>query len=139
MRKVFGYLRYDAFEELSIMNDLYHHELRLYKNFFQPVMKLQSKERIGGRVKRKYDVPRTPHQRLMESEQISEEDKEELHRIYLSLNPAKLKREIDAKLEELYKVYEEKRKTQQVDPYKKLVPRLVTFYMMQQHPVGLPT
>lgn len=138
VRKVLGYLRYDTLEELMIINDLYHHELRLYKNFFQPVMKLQSKERIGGRVKRKYDVPRTPYQRLMESEQIPEEAKEELQRIYLSLNPAELKREIDAKLEELYKIYEEKRKTQQIDPYKKLVPRLVTSYMMQQHPVGLP-
>jgi len=78
VRKVFGYLRYDAFEELAIMNDLYHHELRLYKHFFQPVMKLQSKERIGGRVKRKYDIPRKPYQRLMESEQISEEAEEEL-------------------------------------------------------------
>jgi hypothetical protein len=139
VRKVFGYLRYDTYEELAIMNDLYHNELRLYKNFFQPVMKLVSKERIGGRVKRKYDTPKTPYQRLMESEQLSEEAKEELQRMYLSLNPAELKREIDTKLEELYRVYEEKRRTQQVDPYKKLVPHMVTSYMMQQPKVGLPT
>jgi len=139
VRKVFGYLRYDTYEELAIMNDLYHHELRLYKNFFQPVMKLQSKERIGGRVKRKYDVPRTPYQRLMESGQISEEAKEELQGIYLSLNPAELKRQIDAKLKKLYNVYEEKRKTQQADPYKKLVPHIVRNYMIQQSPVGLGT
>ena len=49
MRKIFGYLRYDSYEELATMNDLYRNELRLYKNFFQPVMKLQSKERIGTR------------------------------------------------------------------------------------------
>jgi len=61
-------------------------ELRLYKNFFPPVMKLQSQERIGGKVKTKYDVPRTPYQRLMEPGQISEESREELQRIYLSLN-----------------------------------------------------
>jgi hypothetical protein len=139
VRKVLGYLRYDTIEELMIINALYHHELRLYKNFFQPVMKLTEKVRIGGSVKRKYDIPKTPYQRLMGSEQISEEAREELERIYLSLNPAELKREIDAKLEELYKIYEEKRKTQQIDPYKKLVPRLVTSYMMQQHPVGSPT
>jgi len=139
VRKVFGYLRHDTYEELAIMNDLYHHELRLYKNFFQPVMKLQSKERIGGRVKRKYDVPRTPCHRLMESGQLPEEDKEELHGIYCSLNPAQLKRGIDAKLEELYKVYEEKRKTQQADPYRKLVPRIVRNYMIQQSPIGLGT
>ena len=139
VRKVFGYLRYDTYEELAIMNDLYHHALRLYMNFFQPVMKLQSKERIGGKVKRKYDTPKTPYQRLMDSGQISEEAKEELQEIYLNLNPAELKREIDAKLEKLYKVYEEKRKTQQANPCKKLVPHMVRNYMIQQSPVGLPT
>ncbi|MBE0431370.1 MAG: hypothetical protein IBX67_06050 [Dehalococcoidia bacterium] len=66
--------------------------MRLYKNFFQPVMKLQSKERIGGRVRRKYDVPRTPYQRLMESGQLSEEARAELQGIYPSLNPAELNR-----------------------------------------------
>ena len=139
VRKVLGYLRHDSYEELAIMNDLYHHELRLYKNFFQPVMKLQSKERIGGRVKRRYDVPRTPYQRLMESGQLPEGAKQELQGIYCSLNPAQLKREIDAKLEELYKVYEEKKRTQQADPYRKLVPRIIRNYMIQQSPVGLAT
>jgi len=139
VRKVFGYLRYDTYEELVIMNDLYNNELRLYKNFFQPVMKLISKERIGGKVKRKYDVPQTPYQRLMESDQIPEEVEGELKGIYLRLNPAQLKRSIGAKLAEPYQVYEEKRGTQQVNPYKKLAPGTVTSYMIQQSPVGLPT
>ena len=139
VRKVFGYLRYDTYEELMIMNDLYHNELRLYKNFFQPVMKLVSKERVGGKIKRKYEASKTPYRRLMESDQIPDEVKEELKGIYLGLNPAQLKRDIDAKLAGLYKAYEEKRGTQQVDPYKKLAPRTVTFYMIQQPAVGLPT
>ena len=139
VRKVFGYLRYDTYEEMAIMNDLYHNELRLYKNFFQPVMKLVSKERVGGKIKRKYEAPKTPYQRLMESGQIPNEVKEELKGMYLSLNPAQLKRSIDAKLAELYKAYEEKRGTQRVNPYKKLSPRTVTFYMIQQSPIGLPT
>lgn len=129
-------LRYDTFEELALMNDLYRNELRLYKNFFQPVMKLQSKERIGGKVKRKYDVPLTPYQRLMESDEIAQEVKDELKGIYLSLNPAKLKRGIDAKLAKLYKAYEEKKNSQQVNPYRRLVPRIVRNYMIQQSPVG---
>jgi hypothetical protein len=49
-------------------------------------MKLQGKERISGKVKTRYDVPRTPYQRLMEPGQISEEPREELQRIYLSPN-----------------------------------------------------
>jgi hypothetical protein len=70
VRKIFGYLRYDTYQEQAIMNDLYRNELRLYKNFFQLVMKLQRKERIGGRVKRKYEVAKTPYQRLTASNQI---------------------------------------------------------------------
>ncbi len=75
--------------------------MRLYKNFFQLVMKLVSKERTGGRVKRKYDTPRTPYQRLMNSGQIAEESKRQLEAVYLNLNPAKLKQNIDIKLEKL--------------------------------------
>ncbi len=55
----------------------------------------------------------------MESDQITDEVKEELKGIYFSLNPAQLKRSIDAKLAKLYKAYEEKRKIHQVAPYKK--------------------
>jgi len=132
VRKVFGYLRYDTPEELMIINDLYHNELRVYKNFFQPVMKLASKVRVGGKVKREYEPSKTPYQRLTESDQIRDEVKEELKGIYLSLNPAQLKRSIDDKLARLYKAYQEKGRTQQVDPYKKLAPRTASFYMIQQ-------
>ena len=53
-----GYLRpvvsevnpYDTEEELVLINGLYRAELRLYKNFFQPVMKLIKKERVKGKV-----------------------------------------------------------------------------------------
>jgi hypothetical protein len=114
VRKVFGYLGYDTYQEMTIMNDLYRNELRLYKNFFQPVMELQSKERIGGRVKRRYEVAKTPYQRLIESNQVPEEVVKELTGIYLSLNPAELKRSIDARLAELCQAYEEKRRTQHV-------------------------
>ena len=139
VRKILGYLRYDTFAELSIINDLYRGDLRLYKNFLQPVMKLVSKERIGSSVKRKYDTPKTPCQRLMDSGQISEQTRKQLETVYLSLNPAQLKRSIDAKLDKLYHTYEEKRKSEQVDPMRKVVPHTVTSFMIQQPLVGLPT
>ena len=139
VRKVLKYLRYDTAGELILINDLYEGNLRLYKNFFQPVMKLASKERIGGHIKRKYDTPKTPYQRLMESGQIPEEAKRKLEGIYLSLNPAELKRGIDAKLDKLYRTYERKGGSQEVNPMRKLAPRTVTSFMMQQPPVGLPT
>jgi hypothetical protein len=138
VRKVLGYLRYDSYQELVLINDLYHNELRLYKNFFQPVMKLKSKERAGGKVKRQYDTPKTPYQRLMGSGQISAEAKRQLETTYLNLNPAQLKRSIDAKLEKLYQICKKKGKSGQVDPSRKVVPHMVTNYMIEQSPVGLP-
>jgi hypothetical protein len=48
VRKLLGYLGYDTFGELMIINDLYRNEVRLYKNFFQPVMKLISKDKDRG-------------------------------------------------------------------------------------------
>ena len=137
VRKLLGYLRYDTLSELGIINDLYR-DWRLYKNFFQPVMKLVSKERIGGRVKRKYDTPKTPYQRLMESGQICDKAIKQLETTYLSLNPAQLKRNIDIKLDELYQAYRQKRNSQQIDPMRKASPRTVTSFMMQRQSVGLP-
>jgi len=129
IRKLVGYLRYDTEEELEILNDLYGNELRLYKNFFQPVMKLVLKERRGGRIHRKYDIPKTPYQRVMESNQVTEAVRKELEALYLSLNPAQLKRDMDAKLNRLYQVYQEKNKTTGVEPFKKQKPRMVTNYI----------
>jgi hypothetical protein len=113
--KLLGYLRYDTFGKLMIINDLYRNEVRLYKNFFQPLMKLISKEKIGGHIKRRYSDPKTPYQSLMESNQVSKEVREELKGVYLGLNPAELKRGIEAKLDKLYRVYGEKRGSQHVD------------------------
>jgi hypothetical protein len=56
-----GYMRYTTKREQAIINELYGH-LRLYTNFFQPVMKLVDKERIGSKVKKKYDLAKTPYQ-----------------------------------------------------------------------------
>lgn len=108
VRRLVGYLRYDTVEEMNILNDLYRNELRLFKNFFQPVIKLVLKERVAGKIHRVYDKPRTPFHRLLESSEISEKKKQELKKIYGSLNPAELKRQIDKKLDMLYKTYQQK-------------------------------
>lgn len=93
VRRAVGYSRYDTEEELKIINELYGH-LRLYTNFFQPVMKLIEKTRTGSKVTKKYDKPRTPYQRVLESPLVFEENKEKLRQQYDKLNPAELKRSI---------------------------------------------
>lgn len=131
MKKYVGYLRYDILKEQVILNDLYQNELRLYKNFFQSVIKLISKEKIRGKICRKYDTPKTPYQMVMKSKEVSPEKKQELKKIYDSLNPAELKRAIDRKLGLLYQAYQEKRKSSGVEIKKKIRPFSLTFKMIQ--------
>ncbi|HEX3034955.1 MAG TPA: transposase [Thermodesulfobacteriota bacterium] len=138
VKKYVGYFRYDTKAELEILNDLYRNELRLFKNFFQPVIKLISKERRGTRVHRKYDDPKTPYQGVMESQEVKGEVKQELMKAYISLNPAQLKRAIDDKLNKLYKVYQQKNKSQGVASIrKKLQPSTVTFLVADSKPVSV--
>jgi hypothetical protein len=132
VRRPLGYLRYDTPQELDLINDLYRNELRLYKNFFQPVMRLEPKERVNGKTRRHYAKPKTPYRILKESGQLSREQIKTLDELYRSLNPADLKRRIDQKLTRLFTLYEKKRKgSVRVDPYKKLDPTSVSFLVMQ--------
>ena len=137
IRRVIGYLRYDTQEELNCLNDLYQNELGLYKNFFQPVIKLKSKERVGGRIKRKYDRAKTPYRRLIESDQISKEEKEVLTATYKSLNPAELKRTIDKKLDNLYEIYKKKKGQENIDLTNKLIPSMLSFSSMAQKEISV--
>lgn len=93
VRRAVGYLRYDSDAELKALNELYGY-LRLYTNFFQPVMKLTQKIRTGSKVKRCYDMAKTPYHRVLLLPSIPEDDKRRLEREYAKLNPADLKREI---------------------------------------------
>ena len=104
VRKVFGYGRRETEAELEIMNDLYRHEIRLYKNFFMASVKLIEKKRTGQngeKIKRIYDQAKTPYQRVLECGQVSEEVKLKSKEQYATLNPAELRRNIQAKLKKL--------------------------------------
>jgi hypothetical protein len=93
VRRAVGYHRYDTPQQLRLLNQLYS-RLRLYTNYFQPVMKLEEKIRVGSKVKKKYDQPKTPYQRVLESPQVEKENKEKLNQEYAKLNPAELRRQI---------------------------------------------
>src|SRR5260370_29102556 len=85
----------DRKERLVRVAALYE-PLELYTNFFQPSMKLKSKERHGARVIKKYDKARTPYQRVLESSFIDQVTKEQLRQRYQLINPAQLKRQNDS-------------------------------------------
>jgi len=108
VRKIVGHQRYDTEKQLRILNALYLNDLGLYKNFFQPIIPLLSKERIGGKLKRKYGEPKTPYQNVLSASNISKEKKEELTKIYQILNPAELKRRIKQKQDVLFKILKQR-------------------------------
>lgn len=93
VRRNVGYARYDTEEELTVLNELYDH-LRLYVNFFLPVMKLREKTRTGSKVTKKYDTPNTPYLRILRSKDMDGIVKRRLRKQYKTLNPAELRRTI---------------------------------------------
>jgi hypothetical protein len=102
VRTAVGYLRYDDAEELRLLNQIYE-QLRLLINFFYPSMKLREKIRIGARVKKRYDVPKTPYQRVLDSPFIDEENKKKLRKQFAQLNPAAITRRLVALQSQLTK------------------------------------
>lgn len=102
VRKYAGYFRYDTDEQLLLLARLYE-VLCPYLNFFQPQARLQEKVREGSRVKKRYDKPKTPYRRLLESPEIDELTKRKLRRQYSKLNPAQLMREINSLQRKLFK------------------------------------
>ena len=108
VRKTVGYARHDTEEEVKILNEIYE-VLRLYVNLFQPTAKLMRKERHGAKVKKTYDAPKTPCQRLLSSPDVSEDVKVQLQQSFDELNPAALKREINRLLRKLERAYLKKK------------------------------
>lgn len=108
VRQTVGYQRFDTAKELMVLQQLYA-TLRLYTNFFQPTMKLKSKERSGSKVKKSYHAPQTPYQRVLASAEVTVADKKKLQRQYQQLNPAALKRELDKLRQELFRLAAKKR------------------------------
>jgi len=102
VRRHVGYQRLAGQQQLALVNELYRH-LRLYANYFQPLMKLKHKERHGSQVKKTYDVAQTPYQRLLQSPHLSAANKRRLKAEYAGLNPAELKRQMERLQEQLLK------------------------------------
>jgi hypothetical protein len=103
VRQNVGYDRYEGKAACAALNALYE-PLRCYLNFFQPVMVLVEKVRDGSRVTKRYDVAQTPYHRVLASPEVPEEAKERLRKLYLSMNPAALLRQIHARQEALWKL-----------------------------------
>jgi hypothetical protein len=103
VRHTIGYDRLETEDEFLLLQSIYI-DLRLYINFFQPVLKLIAKERIGNKVLRRYDKARTPYQRILERKEVALEVKARLTLLYVQLNPVTLRTSIDQKVARLWKI-----------------------------------
>ena len=104
VRKIFGYLRYDCEPAQHAMNDLYQNELRTLQNLFLPSMKLISKSRLGSKLKRRYDKPQTPLERVAACPQADPLKLAELQNLRDATDPFALAKAIEQKLERLYQL-----------------------------------
>lgn len=84
------------------MNDLLANEYSLLQNHFLPNSKLIEKARVNSSIKKKHDKPRTPYQRLLDSNELSDDIKSKLVFEHTQLNPFELKKNLELKLKKVF-------------------------------------
>ena len=107
VRLLLGYARYDQPELVELVHDLYRNEWRLLQNFFQPIMKLKKKERHGSRVKKTYDRPQTPAQRLLGWKDLAPEKRVWIEHLQRTLDPIALSEAVTLMLQRIRRLLRE--------------------------------
>ena len=108
VRRLVGYQRFASQAALQQLQAVYA-AVRLWVNFFQPMSKLQSKERVGAKVRKRYDAPRTPYKRLLAAGVLSDDQRQALDREYQRLNPLQVRAELERALQRLWRLAEPSR------------------------------
>jgi len=103
VRKLLGYVRYDSAAALTAINALYE-ELRLLQNLFLPSVKLVEKRRVGARLQRHYDAPRTPLERVAMCADVDRIKLRALQRLAAELDPIGRAQRIDQRLAAVYRL-----------------------------------
>ena len=101
VRKLLGYVRYDSESARTAINELYE-ELRLLQNLFLPSVKLVEKRRVGARLRRRYDAPRTPFERVETCAEADPAKVRALRQLRARLDPFILAQRIDHGLARAY-------------------------------------
>jgi hypothetical protein len=103
VRKLLGYVRYDSRPALTAINALYD-DLRLLQNVFLPSVKLIEKRRIGARIRRQYDAPQTPLERVEACAEVDRTTVRALQQLRDQLDPIALAARIDQQLTQVYRL-----------------------------------
>lgn len=102
VRKLIGWDRYDTPATVAALNDLYQNELRLYLNLFLPSVKLAGKKRVGSKLIRRYDNPKTPFQRVLDAGSGDSKKIAALQQLRSALDPFTLSNTIERKIEKIW-------------------------------------
>ncbi|TVQ37280.1 MAG: transposase [Spirochaetaceae bacterium] len=107
VRRTVGYYRFDTDAEYEALQDVYTHLCPLL-NYFYASAKLVEKIRIGPRVKKVYETPKPPYQRLLDSPLVSDDVKNELRRRVRGIHIVKQKRLVDQAITKLLRIRQDK-------------------------------
>ena len=116
VRKILGYLRYDSGPVQKTINELYQNELQIFQNLFLPSMKLMKKTRVGSKLKRCYDKPQTPLERVLQCPQADPVKVQRLKRLREQTDPFELAKRIEQKLEGIFAMANQRVSPQPKDP-----------------------
>jgi hypothetical protein len=104
IRKMIGYINLDCEEVVRVLND-YYDVMTPYLMHFVCVRRMIRKDKSGSKYIRVYEkIPKTPYQRILENEHVTEEVKSVLKQKHLQLNPMILKQEMAKKLRKIYDI-----------------------------------
>lgn len=101
IRQYLGYQRFEKEHLVEKLNDLYINEWNDYFNFFMPSVKLIDKYREGSKIIKKYDKPKTPFRRILESENVSNKTKKQLQQYFQNLNPFDIQKCMTTKIKDI--------------------------------------
>jgi hypothetical protein len=107
VREYVGYRRFDTPSEREALAAVYRSLCPLL-NYFLPTVKLIDKQRVGSKVRKVYDKPLSPYQRLLASVDLPDQIKAELTRRYQKYNPVLLQQEVHQALSALMETCRQK-------------------------------
>jgi len=105
VRQLFEYYRYEDPALIDLMNEIYVEIWNPLNNFFLPSQKLIEKVRVGSKVVKKYDSPKTPAERLLSSNVLTPEQSEKIKAERGRLDPFELSKRLESKLKEFFARY----------------------------------
>ena len=113
VRRLVGYDRFSSRAAWTVLQRLYD-LLRLQHNFFRPVRKLLSKQRIGSKVRKRYDAAQTPYQRVLAAGALTLEQRQALAAQFHALDPIALARDIQRTLDVLWTLADTRSSRQEI-------------------------